>query len=201
MLLSVLLLACCRAGEKDAKAVRWIPKLEVNCEECIDYDTYVTEIRQRNVADLLVNSKDMVLYNGYVCEVDLVKERAQEFWGNPTNAPDLPERMYVDIDLLGQWAVSKGVIYFDYDEAASPALVDTVLSQLAWGVYELRDELSHSLFSSAYVDLEVEHAQAIDEAIPVGLLDMKSLCFYRLTMVASDTESGQEENLTPQLKP
>jgi len=49
------------------------------------------EVKERNVYEVLVNSKDQLLVEGKPMDIQDLKKGAIEFYTNPTNSPDLPQ--------------------------------------------------------------------------------------------------------------
>jgi len=49
------------------------------------------EVKQRNVYEVLVNSKDQLLVEGKPMDIENLKQGAIEFYTNPMNSPDLPQ--------------------------------------------------------------------------------------------------------------
>ena len=49
------------------------------------------EVKQRNVYEVLVNSKDQLLVEGKPMDIQNLKQGAIEFYTNPTSSPDLPQ--------------------------------------------------------------------------------------------------------------
>lgn len=127
------------------------------------------EVRERNIFQVKINRNDMILFNKEVGDISLLKQRAKEFLGNPTNSPDLPEKVDMQIDYLGTYPVSKGVISLQNDRGTSYEAYFKVQNELTAAINEMRDELSRAKFSKAYKDLDQPHKEAIDKAIPVAI--------------------------------
>jgi len=49
------------------------------------------EVKERNVYEVLVNSKDQLLVEGKPMDIQNLKQGAVEFYTNPMNSPDLPQ--------------------------------------------------------------------------------------------------------------
>jgi biopolymer transport protein ExbD len=127
------------------------------------------EVRERNIFQVKINRNDRILFNKEVGDISLLKERAKEFLGNPTDSPDLPEKQIVDIDFLGPYPVSKGVISLQNDRGTSYDMYFRVQNELTAAINEMRDELSREKFSRPYKDLDKDRRDAIDKAIPVAI--------------------------------
>ena len=132
-------------------------------------DTEKPEVRERNIFVVKINSKDRILFNGQVGDVKALRDRAKEFLGNPSNDPTLPEKEPIQIDGLGLYDVSKGVISLQNDRGTSYDMYIQVQNELAAAINELRDELSTSKFGKHYTDINETQRSAIDEAIPMAI--------------------------------
>lgn len=127
------------------------------------------EVRERNIFQVKINRNDRILFNKEVGDISLLKQRAKEFLGNPENLPNLPEKQPVDIEFLGTYPVSKGVISLQNDRGTSYDTYFRVQNELTAAINEMRDELSREKFSRPYKDLDQAHMDAIDKAIPVAI--------------------------------
>ena len=127
------------------------------------------EVRERNIFVVKINRYDRILFNKEVGDISLLKERAKEFLGNPQDRPDLPEKQTINIDLIGMYPVSKGVISLQNDRGTSYDTYFRVQNELTAAINEMRDELSRDKFNRPYSDLDKAHKEAIDKAIPVAI--------------------------------
>ena len=127
------------------------------------------EIKERNIFVVKINSKDRLLFNGEVGDIRDLKDRAKEFLGNPTNSPELPEKISMDIPLLGSMDVSKGIISLQNDRGTSYDMYVAVQNELTAAINEMRNELSVSKFGRRYADLSKSQAEAVDQAIPIAI--------------------------------
>ncbi len=135
----------------------------VNPEDIKDDDQ---QIKERNVFVVLVNrNNDLLVENEYVSVEDL-RERAKEFLANPANDETLPEKEPVDIPILGEVMVSKGVISLRNDLDTRYGTYLAVQNELVGAVNELRDELAKKEFGKAYADLVGDEKKAVRKAIP-----------------------------------
>lgn len=127
------------------------------------------EVKERNIFVVKINSKDRLLFNGEVGDIRDLKDRAKEFLGNPNDDPNLPEKIPMDIPLLGTMDISKGIISLQNDRGTSYDMYIAVQNELAAAINEMRDELSMEKFSRKYVDLNDKQAEAVDQAIPIAI--------------------------------
>ena len=127
------------------------------------------EVKERNIFVVKINSKDRLLFNGEVGDIHDLKDRAKEFLGNPSNDPKLPEKIDMDIPLLGSMKVSKGIISLQNDRGTSYDMYVAVQNELTAAINEMRNELSVERFGKKYDDLSTPQSEAIDQAIPIAI--------------------------------
>ena len=127
------------------------------------------QIHKRNIFVVKINSHDALLFDGEIGDIKDLKTRAKDFLGNPNNLDNLPEKIEMDIPLLGTYPVSKGVISLQNDRGTSYDMYIQVQNELTAAVNEMRDELSRIKFGRAYADASTEQQGAIDAAIPVAI--------------------------------
>ncbi len=132
-------------------------------------NTEPPEVRERNIFTVKINSKDRLLFNSEVGGIEALRDRAKEFLGNPNDAPNLPEKETIDIPLLGEYPVSKGVISLQNDRGTSYDMYIQVQNELAAAINEMRDELAIAKFGKRFADLSEEQRGAIETAIPVAI--------------------------------
>lgn len=132
-------------------------------------DADVPEVRERNIFIVKINSKDRLLFNTEVGDLNALRNRAKEFLGNPNDLPTLPEKEPTDIPFLGKYPVSKGVISLQNDRGTSYDMYIKVQNELAAAITEMRDELSTSRFGKHYEDITESQRAAVDKAIPVAI--------------------------------
>ena len=127
------------------------------------------EVKERNIFVVKINSKDRLLFNGEIGDIHDLRDRAKEFLGNPLNDPKLPEKIDMDIPLLGSMKVSKGIISLQNDRGTSYDMYVAVQNELTAAINEMRNELSIDRFGKKYADLNDSQAEAIDQAIPIAI--------------------------------
>src|SRR5574344_2859341 len=133
-------------------------------------DTKLPDVRERNIFVVKINSKDRVLFNGEVGDVNILKDRAKEFLGNPQNDPNLPEKEDIFIDgFKSKYPVSKGVISLQNDRGTSYDMYFKVQNELTAAINELKDELSKTKFGKSYENCRPDQREAIDKAIPTAI--------------------------------
>lgn len=124
------------------------------------------QIKERNVYVVLINSNDQLLVEGQQMNVHQLREKAKEFILNPQNKDNLPEKRSVEIDLLGEVMVSKGIISLQNDRGTSYDMYIKVQNELIAAYNEVRDQESMDRFGRKYNDLTDDKRDAIKEFIP-----------------------------------
>ncbi len=127
------------------------------------------KVRERNVLAVKVAGNDMILAGGERVALSQVKDIAIEFLLNPTDAEDLPEKEEVDIDLIGKFRVSKGLISLQNDRSTTYEVYLAVQNELTKAYNEMRNSLSNKLFQANFEDLTKEQTKAIVKAIPTKI--------------------------------
>lgn len=127
------------------------------------------DINKRNVLNVLVNFNDALWVNGEELNISQLKEKAKEFLENPNNQPNLPEKDIKEIDNLGEYPVSKGVISLTNDQSTSYDMYVQVQNELEKAVNELRDKVSVSYFGKKYDALDTALRRSIQKAVPMNI--------------------------------
>jgi biopolymer transport protein ExbD len=129
------------------------------------------QIKKRNMFVVLINTYDQLLVRGRPGDLRTLRKEAKEFITNPYNDPNLPEKENpVNIQYIGEYSVSKGIISLQNDRGTSYGMYIKVQNELTAAFNELRDELSMDKFGVKYEDIKnPEYAQAIRKAIPMKL--------------------------------
>lgn len=134
-----------------------------------DTEEVKADINKRNVLNVLVNYLDQISVNGEVMPVSELKDKAKEFFSNPTNDPSLPEKVNKPIDGIGDFAVSKGVVSLTNDQGTSYNMYVQVQNELQRAVNELRDETALQYFGKKYDVLDSAAQRAVTAAIPMSI--------------------------------
>ena len=127
------------------------------------------EVKERNIFIVKINSKDRLLFNGEVGDIADLRERAKKFLTNPYDDPKLPEKIDMDIPMLGTMKVSKGIISLQNDRGTSYDMYVAVQNELTAAINEIRTDLSLERFGRKYADLNDSQRDAIDKAIPIAI--------------------------------
>lgn len=126
-------------------------------------------VKERNVFIIKISSQNEIFFNGEKGNLADLKARVKEFLMNSNDLDNLPEKEMVEINHLGLYPVSKGVISLQSERGASYEKYFEVQNVLTSAFNELRDELSMQRFHTPYNDLDTAYRNAIDKAIPLAV--------------------------------
>ncbi|HOX77787.1 MAG TPA: biopolymer transporter ExbD [Bacteroidales bacterium] len=135
----------------------------------VEDDTKV-DFNQRNIFEVLVNSANMLLVEGKEGNLATLKDETKNFFLNPTNDINLPEKKLEQIDQIGEVYVSKGVVSLKNDRGTSYEMYIKVQNELTRAFQEMRDELSVEKFGVKFGDLKDPAKQeAVQAVIPIAI--------------------------------
>lgn len=133
-------------------------------------DAPIPEVKERNIFNVLVNKNDRLFINKGWGDIRTLRADTKEFLSNPRNREDLPEKKVENIQFLGDFPVSRGVISLKNDRGTSYNMYIQVQNELTAAVNELRDELSRQKFGKPYSELtDQDMVSAIQKAIPMSI--------------------------------
>ena len=124
------------------------------------------KINRRNIIIVKINSADRLFAGNEVMDVSMLKDKIKLFLTNPTNDPNLPEREEKEIEGLGTYPVSKGVISLQNDRGTSYQAYIAVQNELVKAVNELRNDFSKAHFGKVYANCDETEQKIVREAIP-----------------------------------
>ena len=127
------------------------------------------EVKKRNLLLVFVNTFDDIQVAGERMDITQVKDKAKEFILNPNNSPDLPEKLDTQIDLIGSYPVSQGVISLQNDRGTSYNKYIMVQNELTRAFNEVRDELAVQKFGRSFAELGEKEREAITKAVPLKI--------------------------------
>ena len=137
------------------------------------------KVNRRNIIVVRINSSDRLFAGSEPMDISQLKDRIKVFLTNPTNDPDLPERKMTQIEGLGEYAVSQGVISLQNDRGTSyqayiavqNELVKAIneLRDLVKAINELRDEFSLARYGKVFTALDEDTQEIVKDAIPQNI--------------------------------
>lgn len=123
-------------------------------------------IKERNLMAVKVNQYDQIQMQGKLVDLHQVKDLAKEFILNVGNSEDLPEKKMTEIDLIGQYPVSEGVISLQNDRGTSYDMYIKVQNELTRAFNEIRDNVARQYFGAPVSELDEAKREAIQKAVP-----------------------------------
>jgi len=134
----------------------------------------IVDINKRNILAVRVNFNDAIMVNEKIIGISELKELAKNFLSNPTNDPELPVKEQKDIEGIGDFMVSKGVISLTNDQSTTYNMYVQVQNELQRAINELRDQVSQSYFGKKYDNLDTALQKSVQKAIPANISEAKS---------------------------
>jgi biopolymer transport protein ExbD len=139
------------------------------------------KVKERNVLVVLINRADQLMVEGQILDVADLKEKTKEFFSNPYDDQNLPEKEIVTINFpAGQsprfpngnaeLLVSKGVVSLQNDRSTTYGKYLIVQNELVAAVNELRNEFAIEYFGRKYEELDSK--KSVDQAIIDGINDV-----------------------------
>jgi len=137
---------------------QWVdPSVEIDQDQ---------QIKERNVFVVLVNRDNNLLVENEWERVENLREKAKEFMANPNDLENLPEKEPVQVPLLGEMMVSKGVISLRNDLDTKYGTYIAVQNELVGAINDLRNELAMEKFGKKYDDCNEEQQDAVRAVYP-----------------------------------
>jgi len=133
----------------------------------IPEDKVEMEINQRNVLLVFVSASNDIMVGGERMEVSQIKDKVKEFVVNPNENPNLSDFEMTEIDNLGNYPVSLGVVSLQNDRGTNYGVYIQVQNELTRAFQEIRDEVSMRYYGRPFgPDLSDENRKAITLAVP-----------------------------------
>ncbi|MGZ2371326.1 ExbD/TolR family protein [Ancylomarina sp. YFZ004] len=127
------------------------------------------KVKKRNVLSILVNRNNELLVNGEVLSISNLREKTKEFFLNPANNQNLPEKGLKNVPFFGDVMVSKGLISLQNDRGTKYETYIRVQDELAAASRELKDEKSMQKWGKKYTELDRDQQAAVRKYIPVQI--------------------------------
>jgi biopolymer transport protein ExbD len=159
--------------DRDSGITRLLPPIPPK-----DMEHSEKEVKERNVLVVLINKDDQLMVEGKIINLNQLKQKTIEFFTNPNNDPELPEKELVSVEFPAgispeipsgslQIMVSKGVVSLQNDRSTTYGKYLKVQNELVAAVYELRNQFCLNYFSRKYDELDSK--SATDQAIIEGI--------------------------------
>lgn len=122
--------------------------------------------KKRNTMLVFLSANDDLMVQNRRMSIGELKDFTKEFILNPNNSEEMPEKEIVNIDLIGEYPIAKGIISLQNDRSTSYDMYIQVQNELVRAYNEVRDELASQKFNKKLADLTEEENLAITKAIP-----------------------------------
>ena len=124
------------------------------------------KVNRRNIIQVKINSADRILAGSEPIDVSQLKDKIKEFLTNPANDPNLPEKEIQNIEGLGDYHVSKGIISLQNDRGTSYQAYIAVQNELVKAVNELREDFSRKQYGKSFALLTEDEQGVVKKAVP-----------------------------------
>jgi len=124
------------------------------------------KVNRRNIIQVKINSADRILAGSEPIDISQLKDKIKEFLTNPADDPSLPEKEIQDIEGLGEYPVSKGIISLQNDRGTSYQAYIAVQNELVKAVNELRDDFSRKQYGKLFIQLDEDTQGIVKKVIP-----------------------------------
>ena len=127
-------------------------------------------VRERNVFVVLVDQFDRLLVEGQITRIEDLRDQTKEFLLNPNNDPNMSEKRPDEIEHIGPFDVSRGVISLQNDRGTSYEMYISVQNELAAAVNEIRNDVTRRYFGMRFDQLtDEELILAVRRAVPMSI--------------------------------
>lgn len=127
------------------------------------------KINKRNIVVVRINQSDRIFVGNGPVDVSELKDRIVEFITNPSNDPNLPAKEMTQIEGIGEYPVSQGVVSLQNDRGTSYSKYIAVQNELVRAFNEIRDNFSEIQFGKKYSKLSEDQQAAVRKAIPQNI--------------------------------
>ena len=124
------------------------------------------KVNRRNIIQVKINSADTILAGSEPIDISQLKDKIKEFLTNPANDPNLPAKEIQNIEGLGDYPVSKGIISLQNDRGTSYQAYIAVQNELVKAVNELREDFSRKQYGKSFALLTEDEQGVVKKAVP-----------------------------------
>jgi len=150
--------------DKEEGLSRRLPPLPAEDQKVEDQ-----KVNRRNIIQVKINSNDRLFAGNEMMDISQLKDKIKEFLTNPTDNPELPEKVYTEIEGYGSYPVSKGVISLQNDRGTTYSKYIEVQNELIRAINEIRDEFSMQNYGKKYAKLDEDKQEIVRKAVPSNI--------------------------------
>jgi len=130
-------------------------------------------VRERNLLPIHVNQYDMISVALQQTDLSQITNRVKEFFLNPNDDPNLPEKKITDLAMpdgsTWTYPVSQGVVSLNSSRSTSYNVYLQVQNELTRALNEMRDDLARQKFGAELLKLDEAQQDVIRKAIPPNI--------------------------------
>jgi len=134
-----------------------------------EQDEQEIEMNERNVMVVLVNKDNNIAIKGRPILLKDVYDKTRDFFLNPNNDENLPDKEMKEVPYFGNVMVTKGVVSLQTDRNTNYKKYLQVQNELVRAVNDLRNEISKKQFGMPFDDLPEEKQDAVGEIFPLAI--------------------------------
>ena len=99
-------------------------------------------------------------------DISQIKDKVKEFVKNPYQEEHLSDTKETEIDMIGTFAVSEGVVSLQNDRGTNYGTYIEVQNELTRAFNEIREEVSNRYFNKPFAELTDDQRKAVSTAVP-----------------------------------
>ncbi|GHV02384.1 biopolymer transporter ExbD [Bacteroidia bacterium] len=126
-------------------------------------------IKERNLMLVFVNRFDQIMVGREAVDISQLAERTEEFILNSNDDPHLPEKEQTQIEFLGIYPVSRGIVSLQSDRGTSYDCYVRVQNELTRAFNEIRDRVAMERFGRRFTELNADRRDAVQRAVPMKI--------------------------------
>jgi biopolymer transport protein ExbD len=124
------------------------------------------DINKRNILLVFVSAANDIMVGGERMDISQISPKVKEFVLNPSNDPTLSEFEITEVENLGNYPISKGVVSLQNDRGTNYGTYIQVQNELTRAFNEIRDEVSRRYFQRPFSELGDDQKKAVSLAVP-----------------------------------
>lgn len=124
------------------------------------------DIHARNLLLVFVSASDEIMVGGQRMDISMIKDKVVEFISNPFDNPNMSSKKESDIEGIGKYMGSEGIVSLQNDRGTSYNTYVKVQNELSRAFGEIRDAESIRLFGKKYSELDSDQRVAMRKAVP-----------------------------------
>ncbi|MCD8186126.1 MAG: biopolymer transporter ExbD [Rikenellaceae bacterium] len=124
------------------------------------------DINQRNILLVFVSASNDIMVGGERMDISQIKDKVKEFVLNPYEDPHLSDFEITEVDNLGSYPVSLGVVSLQNDRGTNYGTYIQVQNELTRAFSEIREEVSMRYYGRSFTELGDENRKAVTIAVP-----------------------------------